>query len=153
MDIANVVVIDREGLKSLLPHRGVALLLDEVIYSEGENEITGRKIVIEEDPELDGHFPNFPVYPGHYLDELACLTAACLAKLICGDGINGLPMVVRKDGIQYKKAARPGDVLSIKVVLLENKGNRIFTFYSQIFNQNEELIASIEKITGMAAKK
>lgn len=152
MDIANTVVIHREGLKSLLPHRGVALLLDEVIYNEGENEIIGRKKVFEEDAELDGHFPDFPVYPGHYLDELACLTAACLVKLICRDGINGLPMVIRKDGIQYKKAARPGDALSIKVALLENKGNRIFIFSSQIFNQNKELVASIEKITGMAAK-
>lgn len=145
--------IGREKLEELLPHRARALLIDSVTYNEEPGQIVGHKVISDGDPELEGHFPDFPVYPGHYLDELACLTAACLAKLMCGDGVNGLPMVVRKDGIQYKKAVRPGDALSIKVVLLENKGNRIFTFSSQIFNQNEELVASIEKIIGMAAKK
>ena len=93
---------NRESLESILPHRGAALRkIDGVLYcSSSPNLMTGVKGISIDDPDLEGHFPGAPTYPGYAQDEFVCLVAAALI-LISVKGLERDPYVVQKV-VRYK---------------------------------------------------
>lgn len=146
-DASLFACFNREGLATILPHRGRALRkIDGVFfdfYSPGS--IVGLKEVTAGDPDMDGHFPGSPTYPGYAQDEFVCLTAAALI-LYSVDGLTGNPYVVQKIA-KYKKNVEPGDKLKAEVKLVGRR-NKFFLFSAQILNQNKEIVAEYEKIVG-----
>lgn len=149
MAISEIIILNKENLEEILPHRGEAMMIDKIIFEN--DDIKGTKFISTNDKYFEGHFPGNPVYPGHYLDEMQCLVAAILVKIKFPE-VNGLPMVVAKNGVHYKKAVVPGDSLVISASLLESKFNRLFDFNTQIHNQNGKLVAEIESLRGIVAK-
>lgn len=140
---------NRKSLEAILPHRGSALnKIDGVLFvSGGTAMLTGLKLVHDEDPDLDGHFPGAPTYPGYAQDEFVCLVAAALIPLVCGN-LERDPHVVQKS-VRYKKEAMPGDSLIAEVRLLERR-SRFFIFSAEIRNQRNEIVAVYERIVGAA---
>jgi 3-hydroxyacyl-[acyl-carrier-protein] dehydratase len=140
---------NRKGLETILPHRGAALRkIDGVFYSSGAPErMTGVKEVRENDPDLEGHFPGAPTYPGYAQDEFVCLVAAALIPVAC-EGLKHDPHVVQKV-VRYKKNVVPGDKLIAEVRLRERR-SKFFIFSAEIRNQNNETVALYEKIIGAA---
>ncbi len=138
---------NREALTEILPHRGSALRkIDGVFFDHlNRTSMTGFKEVQPEDPDLEGHFPDAPTYPGYAQDEFACLTAAALI-LHSIQGLNGNPHVVQKI-VKYKKPVAPGDTL-IADVKLTGRKSKFFLFTADIRNQRDEIVAEYEKIVG-----
>jgi 3-hydroxymyristoyl/3-hydroxydecanoyl-(acyl carrier protein) dehydratase len=141
------VCFNRKSLETLLPHRGAALRkIDGVFYNYGDsNKLTGLKEIRMEDPDLEGHFPHAPTYPGYAQDEFVCLVAAALIP-ISVEGLRTDPHVVQKI-VRYKKNAVPGDRL-IAEVRLNGRRGKFFMFTADIKNQNNEIVAEYEKIIG-----
>jgi len=139
---------NREGLATLLPHQGSALRKIDGVFLNKANPtfITGMKKIEPGDPDLDGHFPGAPTYPGYAQDEFTCLTAAALV-LYLNDGLERNPHVVQKV-CRYKRAVSPGDTLRAEVVL-KSRRSRFFHFSAEIRNQHEEIVAEYEKIVGV----
>ena len=140
---------NRKSLETILPHRGAALRkIDGVFYFAGApNRMTGVKEVRENDPDLEGHFPGTPTYPGYAQDEFVCLIAAALIPNAC-EGLQHDPHVVQKV-VRYKKNVVPGDKLIAEVKLHERR-SKFFIFSAEIRNQNNETVAEYEKIIGSA---
>ena len=82
MDIP-FVCFNRKSLETILPHRGAALRkIDGVFYSVSAPDIlTGVKESHDNDPDIEGHFPGAPTYPGYAQDEFVCLVAAALIPI------------------------------------------------------------------------
>ncbi len=59
-----MTAIDIQGIRRLLPHRYPFLLLDYVEHVEAGGSITAIKNITANEPFLQGHFPEFPVFPG-----------------------------------------------------------------------------------------
>lgn len=139
---------NRQGLTSILPHRGKALRkIDGVFYDHSRpEEIVGFKQVFADDADIEGHFPGAPTYPGYAQDEFACLTAAALI-LYSVEGLNTNPHVVQKIA-KYKKPVEPGDEIRAEVTLTGRK-SRFFLFTALIKNQKNEIVAEYEKIVGV----
>jgi len=139
--------LNRKSLETLLPHRGAALRkIDGVFYSVGAPDLlVGLKEIRVDDPDLEGHFPQAPTYPGYAQDEFVCLVAAALIPLSV-EGLKTNPHVVQKV-VRYKKNAIPGDQL-IAEVRLSGKRGKFFMFTAYIKNQNQEVVAEYEKIIG-----
>jgi len=142
------VCYNRKSLEQILPHRGPALnKIDGVLYGgNGPGAITGVKTVSNNDPDLEGHFPGLPTYPGYAQDEFVCLVAAALLP-ISGEDLDHEPRVVQKT-VRYKKSVAPGDTLIAEVKLLEKRA-RFFIFSAEIRNDRNELVAEYEKIVGV----
>jgi 3-hydroxymyristoyl/3-hydroxydecanoyl-(acyl carrier protein) dehydratase len=138
---------NRKGLEALVPHRGAALRkIDGVFYcSSAPNMILGLKEIRTDDPDMDGHFPGAPTYPGYAQDEFVCLVAAALIPLSV-EKLKTDPHVVQKI-VRYKNNAVPGDRLVAEVRLNSRRG-KFFMFDAAIKNQNNEVVAEYEKIVG-----
>jgi 3-hydroxyacyl-[acyl-carrier-protein] dehydratase len=141
------ICFNKKSIESILPHRGKALnKIDGVFYhSSGPETITGVKVVGENDPDLDGHFPGVPTYPGYAQDEFVCLAAAALIPLTC-EGLKRDPHVVQKT-VRYKHSVAPGDTLIAEVRLRERR-SRFYIFSAEIKNQRNEIVAEYDKIVG-----
>jgi 3-hydroxymyristoyl/3-hydroxydecanoyl-(acyl carrier protein) dehydratase len=141
------VCYTRKGLEAILPHRGAALRkIDGVFYSYSTPGVmTGVKVIGADDPDLEGHFPGAPTYPGYAQDEFVCLVAAALIPTAV-EGLKRGPYVVQKI-VRYKKNAQPGDML-IAEVRLDGRRGRFFLFSAAIRNQHDEIVAEFEKIVG-----
>jgi 3-hydroxymyristoyl/3-hydroxydecanoyl-(acyl carrier protein) dehydratase len=146
MDIP-FVCYNRKSLETILPHRGAALRkIDGVFYSADDPDIImGVKVIHEDDPDIDGHFPGAPTYPGYAQDEFVCLVAAALIPNALEDLKKG-PHVVQKI-VRYKKDAKPGDTLIAKVRFNRRRA-KFMMFSAEIMNQGNETIAEYEKIVG-----
>lgn len=130
-----------EEVQNYLHHRSPYLMVDRVISIES-NEILSEKTVSGDEFFMKGHFPGAPIFPGAMMQELSTQTGGILiaAEHNPMEQYNtedpffneyALGVLVKVQQARYKGFARPGDVLSAKVVLDENL-NGLFEFSASI---------------------
>jgi 3-hydroxymyristoyl/3-hydroxydecanoyl-(acyl carrier protein) dehydratase len=65
-----VLSFDSDAVQLMMPHRRQMALLDRVeSYSVHERKIVGIKSVGQNEPALEGHFPDDPLFPGPLIIE------------------------------------------------------------------------------------
>ena len=109
--------MNREEIKQILPHREPMLLVDEVELRDGK--AYGKIQIRGDEYFLQGHFPGDPIVPGVILCEILAQSACVLL----GDSISGPVRTVLTglDGVRFKRAVRPGDVLETECVIEKQK--------------------------------
>ena len=74
--------LDGHLVRRLMPHRGHMLLLDCVIaYSPTEQLTVAIKNVSQNDPIVQGHFPDYPIVPGSLLIEALAQASGLLMTI------------------------------------------------------------------------
>ena len=114
-------MLDIKEIKKILPHRSPFLLIDRIIEIEPGKRAIGRKCVTYNEPFLAGHFEDEPVMPGVLIIEALAQVGAviCLSmeeytgKTAYFGGI---------DKAKFKNKVTPGDVLTLEVELIKQKG-------------------------------
>lgn len=110
------VLLNKEQIKEIIPHRDPFLLIDEINEMEIGKSITGTKYVSEDEYYFKGHFPQEPVMPGVLIVEALAQTGA----------VSILSMPEHKGKIAYfggiknakfRQKVVPGDVLTLSVEL------------------------------------
>ena len=97
--------MNREELKTILPHREPMLLVDEAsVNADGEAE--GFYTVRGDEYFLQGHFPGNPVVPGVILCEMMAQTCA----VALGE-VSGTPYFTGIDKVRFRSVVHPGDTL------------------------------------------
>ena len=114
--------MDREQLKTLLPHREPMLLLDtsEVVdgAAKGTFHVTGEEFFVQ------GHFPGNPVVPGVILCEMM---AQNCCVLLGGEGTGDTtPYYTSLDKVRFKHPVVPGDTALITCSVTKRKGPFVF---------------------------
>lgn len=115
------VLMNKEQIMEVIPHRDPFLLIDEVLEMEVGVKIKARKYIKEDDFWFKGHFPNYPVTPGVLMIEmLAQAGAVCMlskpeykGKIAFFGGI---------DKAKFRKQVVPGDVLDLEVEIIKVRG-------------------------------
>ena len=115
------MVLDKDGVKNIIPQREPFLMIDEVEeYIPGESA-TAYKHVSEDEYYFKGHFPGNPIMPGVLIVEsLAQTGAVAILSMEENKGKNALFGGI--DKIRFKKQVVPGDKLKLEVKIIKRKG-------------------------------
>ena len=122
--------MNREDIKSFLPHREPMLLVDSieeevVIGANGEaiRYAVGTYHVRGDEFFLQGHFPGYPVVPGVILCEMMAQSCA----LLLGDEIKSKrPLYTGIDNVRFKYQVRPGDTIILRSTITERRQSLVF---------------------------
>jgi len=75
------IAVDGQLVRLLLPQRYPMMMLDRVeAYFPKEKRIIGIKNLSRNEPFLQGHFPEYPIFPGVLIIESLVQTSGCLVN-------------------------------------------------------------------------
>lgn len=130
------------NILKLIPHRYPFLLIDRILSYKNKNFIRVLKNVTINDPILQGHFPDFFVFPGVLILESIAQSSIILADIKYPEykEKNGFYCITGIDHARFKSFVIPGDQMIIEVKILKKRKN-VF-FFSGIVLVNNKIICS-----------
>lgn len=116
-----VLVLEVEEIKKIIPHRYPFLLIDRILDYEPGKRAQGIKNVTANEPFFPGHFPDYPVMPGVLVVEaLAQVGAVAILSVEANRG--KIAFFAGIDGFRFRKQVVPGDRLTLDVEITKSKG-------------------------------
>jgi len=115
--------MDVNEIREYLPHRYPFLLVDRVVeLKEGESIIAYKNMSINEQV-FQGHFPDFPIFPGVMIIEAMAQAAGILGfKTMDKKPQDGsIYMFVGVDKARFKRQVVPGDRLQLEAKIVAVK--------------------------------
>lgn len=120
------------NVKELIPHRDPILLVDEIVEAKPFEFLNAKKLVKEDDPVLEGHFPGNPIWPGVYAIEAIAQAGACLVNLsLEKDAAGTIFYFMSVDSAKFRSPVKPGDMLDLKVRQIKQRGY-VFKFEGDV---------------------
>ena len=123
-----------DEVKRYLPQRYPFLMIDRVLdYTPDERLLAMKNITVNE-PCFNGHFPDYPVFPGVMQLEAmaqACAILAGMSEVVQQDrGKDAVCLLAGTDNVRFKHLVRPGDQVLFEVVQT-NYRNRVWKYAAQ----------------------
>ena len=115
------MLMNREQIKEVLPHREPFLLVDEVEEMEVGKSIVAKKYVTEDEYYFQGHFPGRPIMPGVLIVE-ALAQVGAVVILSCPEFKGKTAYFGAINSAKFKRKIVPGDVLTLEVEMIKQKG-------------------------------
>jgi len=110
------MLMNKEDIKKIIPHREPFLLVDEVLELEPGKSITAVKHVSPDEYYFQGHFPQEPVMPGVLIVETLA-QAGAIAVLSMEDHKGKTAYFGGIKEAKFKRKVVPGDNLILKVTM------------------------------------
>lgn len=105
----------------IIPHRSPFLLVDRILELVPGIRAIGRKCVTFNEPFFTGHYPGNPVMPGVLIIE-ALAQVGSVVMLSVDENKGKSPFFGGIDKAKFRNMVTPGDVLTLEVELLKQKG-------------------------------
>jgi 3-hydroxyacyl-[acyl-carrier-protein] dehydratase len=105
-------------IMSILPHRYPFLLIDRVVEIERKKRIVAIKNVSFNEPQFQGHFPDYPIMPGVLMVEAIAQAGGALLLTEIPDRDNKLMVFTGIDSAKFRRPVVPGDQVRIEVTVL-----------------------------------
>lgn len=115
-------VLNTVQIMEILPHRTPFLMIDTVEELEVGVSATAKKCVSFNEPYFAGHFPGNPVMPGVLILEALAQTGA-VSMLMKEEYRGKTAYFAGMEKVRFKRKVVPGDVLTLKVNIINQKGN------------------------------
>jgi 3-hydroxyacyl-[acyl-carrier-protein] dehydratase len=116
-------MMDILEIRKYLPHRYPFLLIDRVVDLKlGESVVAYKNITMNEGI-FEGHFPNYPVFPGVLILEAMAQACGVLGfKTMDKTPEDGsIYLYAGADDVRFKRQVIPGDQLYIEAKILSEK--------------------------------
>ncbi len=132
------LILNKEQIKDVIPHRDNMLLIDEAeivdeLHSKGKLHIKGDEWF------LQGHFPGNPIVPGVILCEAMAQTSSVI---IMEKSRVSTPFFASIKNARFKEKVLPGNTFESECTLIRNKG--VFYFIESKGFVNGKLCVSAE---------
>ncbi len=114
-------VLTTKQIMEIIPHRQPFLLIDTIEELEPGIKAVAVKNVSYNEPYFAGHFPNEPVMPGVLIIE-AMAQAGAVAILSRPEHKGKTAYFAGINGAKFKKKVLPGDVLTLELEIIKEKG-------------------------------
>lgn len=139
------------NIQNYLPHRFPFLLIDKIIELKKSESIVAQKNVSNNEPFFQGHFPDYPVFPGVLLlESMAQATAILDVESNKRDMSNQLYYFVGVDKARFKKQVMPGDIVIINASLIQSK--RDIHKFSAECRVDDEVVCTADLIGAVRSK-
>lgn len=114
-------MLDREGIKRIIPHRAPFLLIDRIESFEPGVAAVGELDVTDQMFWVPGHFPDYAVMPGVLIVE-ACAQVGAVALLSLPENEGRIALFAGIDKVRFKRQVRPGDTLRMTCTITKHRG-------------------------------
>lgn len=116
------VILNKEQIMEIIPHRDPFLLIDEVIEMEQGKKIVALKHIKKDEYWFKGHFPEYPVTPGVLIIEMLAQTGAvCMLSMEEHKGKIGFLGGV--NNAKFRRQVLPGETLRLEVEMIKIRGS------------------------------
>lgn len=110
------MLMNKEQIMEIIPHRDPFLLVDEVTDMEAGKSISAVKYVREDEYYFKGHFPQEPVMPGVLIVETLA-QAGAVAVLSMPENKGKIAYFGSIKNAKFRQKVVPGDTLRLEVTL------------------------------------
>lgn len=114
------MILTKEQIKKIIPHRDPFLLIDEVIELEPGVRAVAKKHLHNDEEWFKGHFPSYPVQPGVLMIEMIA-QAGAVAVLSLPENKGKIAFFSGIDKAKFRKKVLPGDTLTIQIDFIKLK--------------------------------
>ncbi len=115
------IVMNRQQIEEIIPHRDPFLLIDEVVEMVPGKSVTARKYIKADDFWFKGHFPQQPVVPGVLIIEMLA-QAGAVSMLALDENKGKIGFLGGVDKAKFRRMVVPGDVITLEVEIIKVKG-------------------------------
>ncbi len=116
------VLLNKEQIMEIIPHRDPFLLIDEVLEMEAGQRIVALKHIKNDEYWFKGHFPEYPVTPGVLIIEMLAQTGAvCMLSMEEHKGKIGFLGGV--NNAKFRRQVLPGETLRLEVEMTKIRGS------------------------------
>ena len=116
-------MMDVIEIRKYLPHRYPFLLVDRVVELNPGDSIVAYKNLTVNEPYFNGHFPDYPVFPGVLLTEAMAQAAGILGfKTMDKTPEDGsMYYFVGADKLRFKRPCVPGDQVMLRAKIISDR--------------------------------
>jgi len=107
-----MTAISDKEIKTVLPFKGVLRLIDEVLEYEEKTKVVASRRISSSETFFNGHFPGYPVMPGHLIAEAMAQACALFFKEQHLSK-RKIAYFLTSSKTRFMGQVRPGDVLII----------------------------------------
>ncbi len=130
-------------IQKIIPHRYPFLMIDKVRDIVPYKSAVGIKMVTNNEPHFQGHFPSKPIMPGVLIVEAMAQVSGVLAGISMDlIGKDMLTYFMGIDACKFRRMVVPGDCLELHVEA-KRSGGKIWKFEGRALVEGE-LAASAE---------
>lgn len=132
-------VLFAEDIKKIIPHRYPFLMVDRIEDVELGKSCMAYKNVSNNEWFFQGHFPQYPVFPGVLIIEAMAQSAGVLAFMTLFDervtepGKSDFVYFTSIENAKFRKPVVPGDVIKMEIKIEQRHGNKFWRFSGKAY--------------------
>ena len=128
-------------IQEAIPHRYPFLLVDRVLETDGVKTVVAQKNISMSDPNLQGHFPGNPIFPGVCIVEGLAQAAAILGYAAKGGPLDSC-LLTGVNNAKFRQPVVPGDTLIYEVEVVKNR--KSFYWFKAIGKVDGKIVAECD---------
>ena len=137
------MILNKEEIKSLIPHREPFLFLDRCDIIKIGFEGIGYRKFLNSEFFFKGHFPLMPIVPGVVIIEALAQTAGVVVSKQYSNPKNKSVLFMSISRAKFRKPVFPNEEISLKVNYV-NKVKSVYKFLGIASNENAQKVCEVE---------
>jgi 3-hydroxyacyl-[acyl-carrier-protein] dehydratase len=132
-------ILGAEDIKQIIPHRYPFLMVDRIENLNVGQSCTAYKNVSNNEWFFQGHFPQYPVFPGVLIIEAMAQSAGVLAfktlidENVTEPGKSDFVYFTSIENAKFRKPIMPGDVIRMEITIEQRHGNKFWRFSGKAY--------------------